>query len=228
MDAFVHYMGQWNKGRKVVLVGHSQGAQMVVRVLQRFFDDDPLMREKLLLAMPIGSPIDTASGAAAGGTFKHLPVCTKPGETACVISYRSFIAGTSVDPGPEAPPPGHESVCVNPATLDSARPQPPPAPMSRAFVPVLEDSRRHLRGVEGITTPFVMLRDFYRGECVRGKDGFGYFAMSEPAPGTDARVNPIDFSSHFLHSRLGLHILDFQFAQGDLVDLVARRAAALP
>ena len=35
VDAFLHYMGQYNRGRKVVLLGHSQGAQMIVRLLQR-------------------------------------------------------------------------------------------------------------------------------------------------------------------------------------------------
>src|SRR5262249_5186790 len=49
-DAFLHYLGQHNHGRKIVLVGHSQGAEMVVRLLRRFFDGDPALRERLLLA----------------------------------------------------------------------------------------------------------------------------------------------------------------------------------
>ena len=41
----------------------------------------------------------------------------------------------------------------------------------------------------------------------------------------DARVSPIDLSSFWLRGRMGLHLLDLQFAQGDLIDMVARRAA---
>jgi len=225
MDAFVHYMGAFNGGRKIVLVGHSQGAEMVNRTLQRFFDADPAMRERLLLALPIGGHVEVATGATTGGSFAQVPVCSRAGETGCVVAYRSYLAGIDVAAGAvDAPSPGRETVCVNPATLDT----PGRRRFSRAFLPLTGGLRGLLKGVDGVTTPFVMLRDFYEGQCVQGKGGFRYLAVSAPPQEGDTRVSPFDLSSRWLKGPLGMHVLDFQLEQGDLVDLVARRAAALP
>jgi len=224
VDAFVHYMATYNGGRKIVLIGHSQGAEMVARLLSRLFDDDPAMREKLLLALPIGGQLDVVSGQTTGGTFKHIPVCARPGETGCVVGYRSFVAGTTVPPEDHPPPPGHERVCVNPAELDGGEGR----PFSRAYFPNVTDVPFRVTQDLKITTPFAVLRDFYKGTCVSGPAGLRYLAVSAaPGPG-DVRENPVNFASRWLRGRLGLHILDLQFPQGDLLDLVARRAAALP
>jgi hypothetical protein len=80
-----------------------------------------------------------------------------------------------------------------------------------------------MRGVEGVTTPFVMLRDFYAGRCTSRPDGFRYLAVSTVGGTGDTRVSPIDFAIRWLRGKLGLHVLDFQLEQGDLVDLVAHR-----
>jgi hypothetical protein len=231
LDAFAHYLGAYNEGRKIVLIGHSQGAEMITRVLSRFFDADgpagDRMRERLLLALPIGGNVEVPKGAASGATFHHLAACTRAGETGCVVAYRSFVGGVNVDPDRAAPKPGNETICVNPAELDGA----PRSSFSRAFFPSTDESRLRARGIEGITTPFVMLRNFYDGQCVTGRDGFRYLAVSMAAstpPVGDARVSPVELSSRWFRGKLGLHVLDFQFAQGDLVDLVARRARALP
>ena len=161
MDAFVHYMATYNGGRKIVLIGHSQGAEMVSRLLKRYFDDDPAMRERLLLALPLGGHIEVPPGETTGGTFAHIPVCTRTGETGCVVGYRSFVAGMNVEPGFDPPTPGRESVCVDPVALDGHAGQ----PFSRAFIPIFNEAHFSMTGVEGVTTPFVMLRDFYRGAC---------------------------------------------------------------
>jgi Protein of unknown function (DUF3089) len=210
--AFLHYMGQYNRGHKIVLVGHSQGGEMLVHLLKRFFDDDPVMREKLLLAMPIGWPMEVAPGQTAGGTFTNLPVCTHPGETACIIGFRSYVAGTEASPKFATPSPGKESICVNPAELLRGR----GAPFSGTyFAPWL---------IPGIRTPFVMLRDYFRGQCEAGAGGFRYLAIG-PAPGPgDVRPSPVDLSSRLVNGDLGMHIFDFQFPQGDLIGLIARSA----
>jgi hypothetical protein len=219
-DAFLHYMGAYNGGRKIVLIGHSQGAEMVTRLLKRFFDADPGMRERLLLAMPIGGHLDVATGLTTGGTFTSIPMCSHPGETGCLVGYRSFIAGYTVDPGDtEIPQAGRETLCVDPAELDGGAGR----PFSRAFFPVSDGPSQRMRGVEGVTTPFVMLRDFYAGRCTSRPDGFRYLAVSTVGGTGDTRVSPIDFAIRWLRGKLGLHVLDFQLEQGDLVDLVAHR-----
>ena len=223
VDAFLQYMGQWNAGHKIVLIGHSQGAEMVTRLLRRFFDNDPVMRARLLVAMPIGGKLEVAKGRTTGGTFQHIPVCTQAGETACIVGYRSYAAGADVRPGADAPPAGMESVCVNPAELLHGGPR----LFTRAFIPVPPALRSRMRGVENVVTPFVLLRDFYEGHCEDRADGFRYLAVA-PAPTLeDKRVSPVDLTDRFFRGFLGLHILDFQFAQGDLVDLVAKLGARM-
>jgi hypothetical protein len=221
VDAFLHYMGQYNGGRKIVLIGHSQGAEMVIALMKRFFDDDPVMRERLLLALPIGWSMDVAPGQTTGGTFQNIPMCTRQGETGCVVGYRTYAAGEHVNVGKSVPSPGHESICVNPAELAHGK-----ASFSRTYFgkppPPFE-----LVGVQDMRTQYVMLRDFYSGQCVQGPNGLRYFAVGPtPGPG-DRRESPVNLSLRLLHGVLGYHLLDMQFPQGDLIDLVAERAAAL-
>jgi hypothetical protein len=220
-DAFLHYMGQLNGGRKIVLIGHSQGAEMVVRLLRRFFDDDPAMRERLLLALPIGGNVQVPRDKLVGGTFANIPLCSKAGETGCVVAYRSIVAGTqgaSRDPIAQ----GNVTACVNPTALDG------PQHRGTAYLPVTDRLRSHLPRPDDIKTPFVTLRDYYSAECKEGPASMVSLAMSvEPEP-SDTRKNPINFEAHLFRGELGLHIVDFQLVQGDLIDLVAHRVAALP
>jgi hypothetical protein len=223
-DAFAHYLGQYNHGRPIALIGHSQGAEMVARLLHRFFDDDPALRARLLVAMPIGGWVDVPRGRVAGGTFANIPVCTKPDELGCVVAFHTHREGASVSSHGWFPKPGNETVCVNPASVDRNE----RSWFSAVYFPVKGRALRLLHGVEGVTTPFVAFRELYTGRCEEGPNGYRYLAVEEVRRPGDAREAPIDLYSLGLNTGLGLHILDFQLAEGDLVDMVARRAAALP
>jgi hypothetical protein len=219
VDAFLQYMGQYNRGRKIVLLGHSQGGEMVVALLQRLFDHDPAMRERLLLAMPIGWPVEVEPGKTTGGTFENIPVCTQPGETGCVVTYRSYDAHASAKSGHATPTQGRESACVEPSVLAHGT-----TTMSRSFFAVpewhgLPGAIFGLQGTGTVKTPFVMVRDAYEGKCVSGANGFRYLAVRV----SDGRSSPIDLDRWWLHGELGYHILDMQFEAGDLLDLVAER-----
>ena len=222
-DAFFHYMGRYNHGRKVVLIGHSQGAGIVVRLLQDVFERDPVMMSRLLLAMPIGGPVEVPKGRVVGGTFDTLPLCTKPDEMGCVIAYQSRTAGGKVGKPAFVPQPGNEIACVNPANLGGTGAH----RFSRSLFPLTVDSRHWLQGIQGVDTPFLMLRDFYTGECTDAPDGYRYLAVAAAPLTGDQRVSAVDLAASRFNGTLGLHVVDFQFPLGDLVDLVARRAKKL-
>lgn len=222
-DAFLHYMGKYNHGRKVVLIGHSQGAGMIVRLLQDRFEHDPVMMSRLLLAMPIGGPVEVPRGATVGATFDTIPLCTRQGETGCVIAYQSRTAGGKVGKPAFAPKPGNEIACVNPAAIGKTGVH----RFSRSLFPLTKDSRSWLHGIEGVETPFVMLRGFYTGECTDGPDGYRYLSVATAPGAGDQRQSAVDLSEDRFNGTLGLHVVDFQFAMGDLVDLVAIRAKRL-
>jgi hypothetical protein len=218
-DAFLHYMGQYNHGRKIVLLGHSQGADMVVRLLQRRFEHDPVMRARLLVAMPIGGPVEVPRGRAVGGTFDALPLCTAPDELGCVVAFQSRVAGGKAGAPAFQPKPGNEIACVNPAPgAQGAR------RFSRTLLPLTEQTRPWLQNLDGVATPLVMLRDLYTGACIDGPDGYRYLGVATALEPRDERASPVDLADGRFNGLLGLHVLDFQFAQGDLVDLVARKA----
>jgi hypothetical protein len=220
-DAFLHYMGQYNHGRKVVLLGHSQGASMIVALLKKRFEHDPVMRERLLVAITLGGPIDVPKGQTVGGTFDTLPLCTKPDELGCVVAFQSRPAdGKKVGKPAYEPRPGNEIACVNPAHDG----EPGAHRFSRTLFPIAKLTRSWLTGVDGIETPFVLLRDFYTGECIDGPDGYRYLGVAAaPEPG-DTRKSPLDLENSRFTGKMGLHVVDFQFAMGDLVDLVKRKA----
>ena len=230
--AFAEYLAHADRSRRIVLVGHSQGAEMVVRLLRRFFDDDPAMRARLLLAMPIGGEVDVLAGDTRGGTVKNIPACTRADEIGCIVAYRTYAAGERVEADRWAPAPAHETVCVDPSAIDGGAPAAQQAAQhhfSRTYFAVWPELRGFLRGVDDVTTPFVLLRDFYGARCVRGPDGFAWLEASVAPAAGDTRTSPVELRDRrFRIGKLGLHVLDLQFAQGDLVDMVARRVIALP
>lgn len=220
-DAFAHYLGHYNAGRKVVVIGHSQGADMAVRLLRRFFDGDPLLQPRLLAGLPIGGRVEAPPGERVGGTFTALPVCSSADEIGCIVAYRSYPEGADVRGDPHGPPAGLETKCVNPASVDAnAR-----ALLSRTFLPtVLADGHR-FRGAQGIDTPFVLFRGAFTAQCAPGPGGFFHLEIGEPRASDRARPAPFDVSDETFRTTLGLHVFDLQLAQGDLIDLIARKAA---
>lgn len=203
-DAFLHYMGQYNHGHKIVLIGHSQGAEMVVKLLQRRFDNDPVMRAKLLVAMPIGGPLEV-------GSLAHIPICTATIERGCAIGYHSYATDAAIEGWPWGKA---RSACANPADLGGSGWH----AFSRAYLPTAK-----LPDHTGVTTPFVMLRDAYWGTCAH--DGEHHFlAIEERRVPGDVRPSPLDLHADKLAKKYGLHVLDLQFELGDLIDLVKAKA----
>ncbi|HEY4117510.1 MAG TPA: DUF3089 domain-containing protein [Byssovorax sp.] len=220
-DAFLHYMATMNGGRRVALIGHSQGAEMVSRLLKKHFDDDPAMRAKLVVAMPIGGSVQVARGERTGGTFQHLPLCASADETGCVVAYRTHAAGRIADTI-EPIPADLEAACVNPMDEATNRRR----FFASATIPKTAADAARVRGGEGARTPFLGFPAYYTGRCVDGLHGYRYLEVSEaPRPG-DTREPPFDLGSWMFGPVLGLHILDLQLPEAELVEMVRRKGAA--
>lgn len=209
--AFREWLAASDPKRKVVIVGHSQGGEMVIRLLRKYFDRDEAMRARLVLGMPIGAEVEVPIGATKGATFANLPACTRPLETQCIVAYRTHASGKHVDPGRWAPKPGHETVCVDPASLDG-----PANRLRRAVFPKVDVFGRAIRDFDDVTTPFAARSNHYAGGCTRGDRGYAYLG--------------VDFADdgRFDRAKLGLHTLDMQLPQGDLVALLQRRLYSAP
>jgi pimeloyl-ACP methyl ester carboxylesterase len=200
--AFHEYLQHFDRGRPIVIIGHSQGSQMAAHLLKDTFDQSDELRPRLLVAMTIGFSVEVPDGADTGGTFQHLAPCKGPDQTSCVIAYRTIAEGDTPSSIGEAPP-GHHVLCVDPS--DHA---------------LLSESV--FRSKDGIKTPFTSVRELYRAHCITDARGHGFLAIAEARVPGDQRPSLIDLGSS--HGGIGLHVYDIQVAQGDLVELIRHKA----
>ncbi len=227
--AFDYYMANFNRGRKLVLIGHSQGSEMLSIILKEKFDTNAALRSQLLLAIIPGFAIHVPLGAARGGTFTNLPACQAAGEVGCVIAYRSYKKNTFyLGDGSIKLLDNEEELCVNPATLDNAALTANDRRSDRAsligtLLPPpgwISDSTRKVSS----PTPFVLANTAYSSACASGPDPRNrYLSIDENLPASDSRHGLVLLDSEALTGITGLHTLDLQFPMAELINLVRAR-----
>ncbi|MEA2505016.1 MAG: hypothetical protein QOG36_2059 [Actinomycetota bacterium] len=104
LSAWKDYMANFNHGRPIVIVGHSQGAIMLQRLIETQIDQNPAVRRQVVSAILPGSNT---------GGFANLPACRSQKQTGCTIAYSSYY---------EQPPDDAifgrlGGMCTNPANL---------------------------------------------------------------------------------------------------------------
>ena len=110
-----------NHGRPFVLIGHSQGTIHLIRLLAEEIEGKP-EAARMLSALLIGYNVEVPEGRLTGGSFRTTPLCTRAGQTGCVITYVSFRAEAPPPAGAlfgRAARPGQTIACTNPAALGS-------------------------------------------------------------------------------------------------------------
>ncbi|HEU0135604.1 MAG TPA: DUF3089 domain-containing protein [Allosphingosinicella sp.] len=229
LAAWKAFLARRGQGRPFVLIGHSQGSIHLLKLLQEEIEGKPIAK-RMLSAILLGWAVEVPEGKLVGGSFKSTPLCTRVGQTGCVITYMTFRA--SAPPAADAflgraPRPGMTAGCTNPAALGGGRGKldsywftmAPPQP-----------------GVEPIAwssqgkppTPFVRTEGLVTAEC-RHDGRSGYLAVTENADPKDARTDRIPGDVYIagkLNPGWGLHLVDMNVGQGDLIRLVEAQAAA--
>jgi Protein of unknown function (DUF3089) len=224
-DAFAYYLKHLNRGRKFVLVAHSQGTSMLTQMMIKDVDPVAEVRAQLISALLIGFGVYVPPGKLVGGTFNNLPLCSKEGETGCVIAYASY----SADAPPTSsslfgkPSMGNEWACVNPATLSGNT-----GAYTGSIFPITSTNPSFVADTmppKDITTPFVLYRGMFKGECVtRGE--FHYLEYTLVADKNDPRGIPPWRHTAVDALGFGTHLVDFQVALEDLIKIVEKQAAA--
>lgn len=236
LAAFDYYLANHNQGRKIVLIGHSQGGEMLIRLLQGRFETSPELRAELLLGILAGIPVNVPAGQKVGGTFANVPVCTQPGETGCFIAFGSYAEGSDPTTDSRVPTPaGQERVCVNPATLDDSALSPEARRSGRKLLQATllmpaADSSGFVRD-DAQTKSFTRLSRAYSGACVAATNTqMRFFSIREEMAPGDPRQgivklskNLLDWVTQLLIGDVGLHVLDMQFPMQDMISLVAAR-----
>ena len=232
LDAWNHYLAHDNKGRGVVLVGHSQGSGVLARLIAAEIDGKPVQKQ-IISAMLLGTSLGVDKGKDTG-TFKSIPTCRSAGQTGCVIAYATF---RDTVPPPantrfgRVANPAMEAVCTNPAALGGGRGE-LRAYLSNTAAEIADSSAAPpawVKGQPNPKTPFVAVPGLLTGECV-SKGGYNYLEAhvnADPAdPRTDTIAGDVVGQGGQIAADWGLHLIDANIAMGNLVDLVGSQGKA--
>ncbi|MDO9430443.1 MAG: DUF3089 domain-containing protein [Phenylobacterium sp.] len=222
VDAWNHYLAHENKGRGVILIGHSQGSGVLTQLIAAEIDGKPV-QDKLISAMLLGTGLPVEKGKDTG-TFKSIPLCKSATQTGCAIAYASFL-DTAPPPAnsrfgrPREPNPAMEVACSNPANLAGGKGE------LHSYLAASGNGHEPSGWAKGVnvTTPFVSLPGLLSATCVN-ENGFNYLAVHVNADQADPRIDAIKPGA--VTPDWGLHLIDVNLAMGDLVDLAGSQGKA--
>jgi hypothetical protein len=224
-DAWNYYLQHDNQGRGFVLVAHSQGSFILDELIRKEIDSKPV-QSRMVSAILLGVTLSVPRGKDVGGSFQHVPLCRSASQTGCVITYSSFRS--------TAPPPANTrfgkvtnpdliAACTNPATLRGG---------SGALHGYLSTEGRTIIGTtkpepwitpeRRLETPWISVQGLLTGEC-RTNENATYLEVTVHPDPSGKRTSDIigDLTPDW-----GLHLVDFNIAIGDLVDIVGQQAKA--
>ncbi len=223
--AFDDYLRHDNDGRGFVLIGHSQGAFLLRRLIAEDVDAVQSVRARLVSAILLGGNVLVRPGpSGVGGDFSHIPACRSQNQTGCVVAFSTFD-----DPPPPnsvfgRPPAGSTDVvlCTNPASLGGGAgrltPIVPTAPFAPGTLIAAGISLLHLPTPSPPpTTVWYAMPDAYEARCV--SSGGANVLEVTPLGGAPKPVPSPD-------AAWGLHLLDANIALGNLVGLVHDQSVA--
>jgi hypothetical protein len=222
--AFQYYLAHFNKGRKFVIMGHSQGSGMLAAMMQTDVDPMAQVRSQMISAILLGGGTTVAPGTTVNGTFKNIPTCTKPTDIGCMIAYSSYDVASP--PGANAlfgkSPDGNEVACTNPGPLVGNS-----GPYNGSYFPTTINNPLlqpdHLPPQDA-GTPFVLYRDMFQGNCVI-KNGYSYLEITYLGQPDDPRGIPPYVNTGSESIGFGLHLVDYNLPLDELLQVVKQQAA---
>ena len=227
--AWRYYLAHFNRGRGVVLVGHSQGSRMLMGLIARDIEASPA--QKLIVsAAVVGFPALVPSGADVGGTFRSMPLCRDASQVGCIIAYSTFRE-TSPPPANarfgRSNTPGSDVACVDVVAM-SGQPLAAMLPVRQNLLGQRITDEEWSRGTRGVEGDFVDFPGYVSAGCV--KDGVNsYLAMRLNAESRGARPASLPFDiivQGRLYDDWGLHNIDLNLVMGNLLQVVRRQGEA--
>jgi hypothetical protein len=229
LGAWNDYMDNYNNGRGVVVIGHSQGTSHMARLLAEEVDDKPAVRNRIISAILPGANVYVPKGEVVGGQFQNIPACESGDQTGCVIAYSMFTQkpnpgaafgwvdeGYWINPAPRPDKDLFEVLCVNPARLAGDGVVLRPLANLPAFLGLPEPAK-----------PWTAMPDFYRGDCLKAEDPthgtVNWLNVKDIRFAGDTRT---DLSTLVTGSGGNLHTGDINLALDSLVSVAATQSAA--
>ena len=223
--AWQEYLAKHNRGRPFVLVGHSQGSWMLQMLIANEIEGKPVAQQMKLAIIP-GFNVLVPQGKLVGGTFKTTPICSRAGQTGCVMTWVSFREKNAPPPGAifgYADQPGMTVACTNPGrpgaagwvSLDSywyaiSKQPVPGGPITWS--------------TEGAPpTPFLRTEGLVSARCIN-EGARGYLSIRTNADPKDKRTDRIGGevgAMGFFIPGWGMHLADLSAPIGDLIRQVS-------
>jgi Protein of unknown function (DUF3089) len=229
--AWNYYVQNDNKGRGVVLIGHSQGAFILTSLIRNEIDGKPI-QSRLVSTILLGTTIAVPKGKDVGGSFQRVPLCRAASQTGCAITYASF---RSTVPPPantlfgRVPQADMTAACTNPASLAGGSGD------LRAY---LDRTGRTITSApqlkpwvtpeQPIDTPWVSVPGLLSAKCATNENAT-FLEVTVNGNPSDPRVDDITGDiggGGNVLANWGLHLIDVNLAMGNLVDIVGQQAKA--
>ena len=230
-DAWNYYLEHDNKGRGFVLIGHSQGSFILDELIRNEIDGKPV-QSRMVSAILLGATIVVPRGKDIGGSYQKIPLCHSALQTSCVVTYVSF---RSTIPPPantrfgKVTDPNMIAACTNPVALGGG---------SGVLHAYLSTDGRTIVGTTPpkpwvsperlIDTPWVSVPGLLTAQC-KSNENATYLELTvhgDPAdPRTDDIIGDLGTADR-IQADWGLHLVDFNIAMGNLVDIVGEQAKA--
>ena len=205
--AWNYYLQHDNKGRGVVIVGHSQGTIVLQNLMEKLIDGKPA-QSLLVSAFLAGDPsLAVPPGKAVGGTFAHIPVCSAASQTGCVYVWGTFLAG---DASPRqvfgrVRADNLVSACVNPAAPSGGTGSLKFFHEKRADAPANDP-------------PWVETVGQLSGVCSVTASGNGFRVTVGDGPFKEQYNMLLQRAA--LRTGWGLHVVDVSLVQGNILDVL--------
>jgi len=222
--AWREYLAKYNNGRPYVLIGHSQGSLMLQQLIANEIEGKPEAKRMKLAIIP-GFNLLVPQGKLTGGTFKTTPICSRAGQTGCVMTWVSFREKNVPPAGAifgVADKPGMTVACTNPAR---------PGSTDWVSLDSYWSARSALPAPGGPITwstegappsPFLRTEGLVSARCVN--DGpRGYLSIRTNADPNDKRTDRIGGEVSILGMFIpgwGMHLSDMSAPMGDLIQQV--------
>jgi hypothetical protein len=204
------YLKRHNRGRGVVLIGHSQGTFHLRDLIAREIEPRKAQRRRIVSALLLG-------GNAASGEFDRFRPCRSTRQTRCIVAFSAYHAPVPADAVFGR---GEDAICTNPAALGGGAAPIDPVFPHEPFAP----GTAIAAGIASLGFPipessatWLAFPGAYTARCVR--EHGAHVLEVAPAPGAPT-LNPWPLPSW------GLHLADANIALGELEALVRRQAAA--
>ena len=230
-DAWRYYLDHDNNGRPFVLLAHSQGSFILDELIRNEIDGKPI-QSRMVSAILLGATLSVPRGKDVGGSFQHVPLCHSATQTGCVITYVSF---RSTIPPPantlfgKVPDPNMIAACTNPTALAGG---------AGNLHSYLSTDGRTIVGItppkpwvmpeRPIDTPWVSVPGLLSAECKTNANAT-YLEVTVHGDSADPRTDNIvgDLGrGDQVQAEWGLHLVDFNIAMGNLVEIVEQQGKA--